>query len=124
MGIRDILNEKEDAIMGKGVSDEKIRDAELELGLTFDKEYAEYLKTVGLAMCNGHELTGIGKEERTNVVSVTRQMKQFKGDIPDDWYVIENENMDGACLWQNSEGEIFFNRRKEYDSLLEFLKDL
>lgn len=114
---------KEDAFLGKGVDEEYIRAAEKELNLTFADDYREYLSTVGLVMFDGHELTGIGKAERTNVVFVTKQMKMLKEGIPADWYVLENENMDGAVIWQNSAGEVFFNKKKEYRSLKDFIID-
>ncbi len=120
--IAELLKSKEDSILGKGISEEKIALAEKELGLSFADDYKEYLITVGLAMCNGHEFTGIGKEERTNVVSVTKQMRGLFPDIPDDWYVIENENMDFALIWQDSEGNVYFNKKKEFSSFVEFIE--
>ena len=124
MSIRELIAAKEDACFGNGVSEEQIRAAEESLSLSFATDYREYLATVGLAMFDGHELTGIGKAERTNVVSVTEQMKSLKEDVPADWYVIENENMDGAAIWQDSKGCIYFNRKQEYSSLSEFIADL
>ena len=124
MSIRELLSTKNDAILGTGVSKEKIIVAESELGHKFSDEYVEYLSTVGLAMCDGHEFTGIGKSERTDVVVVTKQMRLLKTNIPLDWYVIEEMNIDGAVIWQNSEGHIFFNKKLEYNSLSEFLVDL
>lgn len=123
MGIAKILEEKEDLIAGKGVTVEKIKEAEKELNILFAEEYKEYLLTYGLVMCEGHELTGLGKTDRTNVVYVTKQMKEIKEGIPDDWYVIENENMDGAIIWQDPEGNIYFNNKKIYSSLSEFVKN-
>lgn len=124
MSILNILENKDDVIKGKGVSDKLIKEAEKELDLTFSDDYKEYLSTVGLLMCNGHELTGIGKADRTNVVKVTLQMKALVPDIPKDWYVVENENMDGAAMWQDSKGYIFFNKKKEYSSFSEYLEDM
>ena len=124
MNIKEQLAAGEDTFLGNGVSEEQIIEAETELNLKFAKDYVEYLSTVGLAMIDGHELTGIGKAERTNVVSVTKQIKSIKQDVPADWYVIENENMDGAVIWQNAKGEVFFNNRKEYDSLAAFIEDI
>ena len=123
MGILEIFDTKEDVIAGKGVSAEKIAEAEKELNLLFDKEYREYLLTYGLIMCNGHELTGLGNIDRTNVVLVTRQMKELKCGIPDDWYVLENENMDGAIVWQDAKGNIYFNTKKVCSSFSEFVKE-
>ncbi|MGI6173084.1 MAG: SMI1/KNR4 family protein [Christensenellales bacterium] len=124
MSIRDLLSSKEDAYLGNGVDEHLIHEAETELGLVFANDYFEYLSTVGLAMCDGHELTGIGNADRTNVVSVTKQLKAFKEGIPADWYVIENGNMDGAVIWQDAKGHVFFNKRKEYDTLADFFADL
>lgn len=123
MNIVEILGTKEDLISGKGVSAEKIAEAEKELNLSFDKEYREYLLTYGLIMCNGHELTGLGNIDRTNVVLVTRQMKEIKHGIPDDWYVLENENMDGAIVWQDAKGNVYFNTKKVCSSFSEFVKE-
>ena len=124
MSIRELIATKEDACFGNGVSEKQIKAAEESLLLSFAADYREYLSTVGLAMFDGHELTGIGKAEHTDVVSVTKQMKALKEDIPADWYVIENENMDGAAIWQDSKGRIFFNKKQEYSSLSEFIADL
>lgn len=123
MGIVEIFDAKEDLIAGKGVPAEKIAEAEKELKLSFDKEYREYLLTYGLIMCNGHELTGLGKSERTHVVFVTKQMKELKTGIPDDWYVLENENMDGAIIWQDAKGNVYFNTKKVCSSFSEFIKE-
>lgn len=124
MKIRDLVEAKEDAIMGSGVSEEEIEAAEKALNLTFAPDYKEYLSTIGLLMCDGHEFTGLGNSTRTNVVAVTQQLKDLRGDIPDDWYVIENENMDGAAMWQDSAGIVYFNKRKEYESFTGYLQDL
>ena len=124
MSIRDLIESKENAILGNGIDEQLIHEAETELELLFAEDYREYLSTVGLAMFDGHEFTGIGKYERTNVVAVTKQMKKLWPDIPSDRYVIENENMDGAAIWQNSKGQIFFNSKPEYGSLTDFLSDI
>ena len=124
MKMKELLASKEGAILGFGATEQQIREAEASLGLHFAEDYREYLSTVGLAMCDGHEFTGICKAERTNVVAVTEQMRALQGDIPADRYVIENENMDGAAIWQDAEGNVYFNRKRVYGSLREFLSDL
>ncbi|MDD3363278.1 MAG: SMI1/KNR4 family protein [Hespellia sp.] len=124
MKIIDALNSKEDLIIGSGVSDLKIQEAEESLGLSFSKDYKEYLSVAGLAMCCGHELTGLGKSERLDVVQVTFQMKSLHKDIPNDWYVIENENMDGAAMWQDVKGRVYFNTKKEFDCLADYILDM
>ncbi len=86
---------------------EQIKCAEEELGLTFTKEYSEYLAEFGCASVYGHEFTGICKSARLNVVQVTNELKKINKDIPCDWYVIEEINVDGIAVWQNSKGVVF-----------------
>lgn len=124
MTIREAFESREESFLGDGVSIEEIKVAEEALGLRFATDYVEYLSTVGLAMSDGHEFTGLGNNDRTNVVYVTKHMKELRGDIPADWYVIENENMDGAAMWQDSRGNVYFNTKKEYSSFVEYICDL
>lgn len=124
MKLLDVLADKDDVIKGNGVSEEEVRKAEEELKVTFAPDYREYLLSAGLLMCNGHELTGIGNSERTNVVAVTKQMQALWEGIPENWYVIENENMDGAAMWQDPQGNVYFNKKKEFSSFTEFLSSL
>lgn len=124
MSITESLRSKKDVILGRGASEKEIKTAERELGLTFAVEYREYLQNIGLAMCEGHEFTGIGKADRTNVVIVTKQMKDLFKDIPKDWYVLENTNMDMMVIWQDTKGNVYYNRKKEYSSFAEFVAEL
>ena len=124
MTILNLFKSKNEAFLGKGVSEKEIKEAEKELELSFSDDYREYLLCVGLAMCDGHELTGIGNASRNNVVDVTKQMKSFHEGIPDDWYVLENENIDYSVVWQDSKGNIYFNKKKKYSSLREFISDI
>ena len=86
---------------------EQIANAEESLGLSFAKEYKEYLLEFGCASIYGHEFTGICKTTRLDVVSVTTEQKNCFDDIPNDWYVIEETNIDGIVIWQNVKGDIF-----------------
>ena len=86
---------------------EQIANAEESLGLSFAKEYKEYLLEFGCASIYGHEFTGICKTTRLDVVSVTTEQKNCFDDIPNDWYVIEETNIDGIVIWQNAKGDIF-----------------
>ena len=90
-----------------GVSTEHIADAEKTLSLRFADDYREYLLAFGIASAGGHELTGICNSKRLNVVNVTLSEKSITPGIPQDWYVLEEANMDGIVIWQNSVGEIF-----------------
>lgn len=114
---------------GIGVDQKTISEAERELGLTFADEYKEYLKEMAIVAYSGHELTGLTKSERTNVVQVTRKKKRISPSVPMDWYVIEDANIDGIVIWQDGQGKIY---KTMYDSeavciassLADFINDL
>ena len=89
------------------VSADQIADAEKALALRFADDYREYLLAFGIASSDGHELTGICNSKRLSVVDVTLSEKSITPGIPQDWYVLEEANMDGIVIWQNSIGAIF-----------------
>lgn len=50
-----------DYVGSNGRTEEEIAKAEKKIGITFAKDYREYLKEIGLACFDGHELTLSGK---------------------------------------------------------------
>lgn len=90
-----------------GVSMEQIADAENALALRFADDYREYLLAFGIASSDGHEFTGICNSKRLNVVDVTLAERNIAPDVPQNWYVLEETNIDGVVIWQNSIGEVF-----------------
>ena len=107
--IIDALKSKTDLLTGEGVSDTIITNAEKVLNLSFSKEYKEYLKTYGIAVFDGHELTGITKSPRVNVVDVTKAQREKNPKIPADLYVIEETDVEEIVIWQSGDGEIFYS---------------
>ena len=87
-------------------SNEEITAVENVLGLRFAQDYREYVATFGAASFAGHELTGICKSDRLNVVTVTMEERNNMV-VPADWYVLEQANIDGIVIWQNFNGEVF-----------------
>ena len=125
--IIEVLRSSDDLFAGKGASKEQIDEASKALGLAFAEDYLMYLQEFGLAFVNGHELTGIGILPRNNVVSVTvekRKLPHVK-DIPDDWYVIEDTNIDSIVIWQSSKGKIYMETpgiiKQIYSSMAEYI---
>lgn len=105
---------------------EDIINAEEKLKLCFSEEYKKYLTAYGFVTYEGHELTGICKSKRLNVVDVTLDERNITPYIPNDWYVIEQLNIDGIAIWQSSTGEIFqtapnTNPKKICNSLAEYI---
>ena len=88
-------------------TNKQITGAEIELGLKFAKEYKEYLVEFGCASVFGHEFTGICNSTRLNVVNVTTEQKSRNTNVPFDWYVIEETNIDDIIIWQDSKGNVY-----------------
>lgn len=89
------------------VSEEQIKDAEKRLNLEFSLEYRSYVSEFGVVSANGYELTGICSSPRLNVVDVTICERENNPDVPKDWYVLEQANIDGIVIWQNQKGEVY-----------------
>ncbi len=102
-----VLESMPDYIGSNGRSDEEIELAEKNLECTFAKDYHEYLSEVGLACFDGHELTGLTKTERLNVVTVTTEQRKLFGDRVSTWYVVEEANFDGIVIWQSTDGDVY-----------------
>ncbi|MBQ0035375.1 MAG: SMI1/KNR4 family protein [Firmicutes bacterium] len=118
------LEQYEDLIHGNGADENSVSDAEEELGLKFCPEYKQYLNKYGLAIVNGHELSGLSSNKRTNVVELTKKCKD-NSEFSKNKYVIEETNVDGIVIWQNSKGCIYslINGKgtKIADSLSEYI---
>ena len=107
-------------------SNEEITAVENVLGLRFAQDYREYVATFGAASFTGHELTGICKSDRLNVVTVTMEERNNMV-VPADWYVLEQANIDGIVVWQNSAGAVYqtvpnMNPKKLCESLAEYIE--
>ena len=125
--ILDVLRNAPDFIGGKGCGNVAISDAEQALGIRFAPDYRAYLQKIGLACFDGHELTGICKAFRLNVVDVTLDERKQCPDAAG-WYVVEQANVDGIVMWQAPSGEIYqtmpgVSARKICNSLTEYVTE-
>ena len=105
--IKDAFESRKSFLAGKGASPEQISQAEKQLGLSFAQDYREYLSTYGIAAFDGHELTGIAKSDRLNVVSITKEARARYASVPADFYVIEQVDVEELIIWQSGSGEIY-----------------
>lgn len=124
--IIDAFKSKNNLLSGEGVSETLITNAEKALNLSFSKEYKDYLKTYGIVAYDGHELTGLTKSPRVNVVDVTNVQRKNNPKIPIDLYVIEETDVEEIVIWQSADGEIFYsgpnhNLTKLCNSLAEYV---
>lgn len=126
MNIVKLIQNKPDLITYSPASLDLIRQAEKDLNVLFAKDYVEYVSSFGIAVFDGHELTGICDKKRLDVVRNTKEERELNPFVPDDWYVVENAGIDGIIIWQDKMGRIYQtmpNGQKEYiaDSLVEYL---
>lgn len=123
--IIDVLRSMPDFIGSNGRSKEEIELAETMLEVAFARDYRNYLEEIGLACFDGHELTGLTKTDRLNVVTVTMEQRERFGKIASTWYVVEEANIYGIVIWQDTEGFVYeaasnAKVKKVADSLSEY----
>lgn len=107
------------------ISEENIKEAELILNIRFASDYRMIIKEYGAVTFSGHELTGICNSKRLNVVDVTKEERKYNK-VPEDWYVIEQANIDDIVIWQDTNGAVYQtmpNKKpiKLCNSLLEYI---
>lgn len=125
----DFIKNDNTSFYGKGVDYKKVLYAENILKTSFSKEYKDYLLNLGVAACNGHELTGIaGDNDYIDVVKVTlEERNKCNDDLSKDFYVIEKTYIDDIIIWQSTNGMIYQSQpqsaiHKIADSIIEFLQ--
>lgn len=124
--IIEVLKNMPDYIGSNGRTEEEIAKAENVLGVSFAEDYRTYLKEIGLACYDGHELTGLTKSDRLDIVSVTKEQRKRVGEAASSWYVVEETGIDGIVIWQAQTGEIYQTAPgalpcKLYNSLTKFI---
>ena len=125
--ISDVIKKKTGFLCMGGVDERTIEYAEIELGLEFSTDYKDLLRNTGPCSFEGHELTGLGGSRRLDVVEVTRKAK-MNNIVPDNFYVIEETNIDGEIIWQTANGGIYETTtgsepERLADSIEQFLSD-
>lgn len=121
-----LMQKQPDFYAMKGASEEEIRMAEQTLGLCFAADYHKYIAAYGVASFAGHELTGICKSKRLSVIDVTIDERN-NIPVPTDWYVLEQANIDGIVIWQDSNGTVYqtapnTKAKKMCESLAEYIE--
>ena len=124
-----VINSKDGVIHGKETNEIEIKQAEMELGLSFANDYRSYVKQFGCMVIGSREFTGISQQENFNVVSITKAQRRYYKDISENWYVIELLNIDGIVIWQSSDGKVYqtysdLNPEKTANSLSEYIQSI
>ena len=89
-----------------GVTEDKIRDAESLLNLSFAEDFKAYLSEFGQISANGIELTGLSDRRFTSVVNLTQNERKLLS-IPANHYVIEDIGVDGLIYTQDNSGAVY-----------------
>ena len=124
--IIDVIQQQPYFFASGQVTESDIAKAEQTLGVRFANDYRNYVAAFGIASYSGHELTGICKCKRLEVVAVTLEERQ-NTPVPTDWYVLEQAHIDGIVIWQATNGAIFQTtpngmQKKICDSLIEYIQ--
>lgn len=108
-----------------GCTTRQIKEAQNDLNLEFSDEYIDYLKEYGAISFYATEWTGLNVGEYINVVDVTKQERSLNKNFPRNYFVIENQGIEGILIISNEKGQVFSLQydKKEYicDSLSEYL---
>ena len=104
--IVELIQKQPDLYVMKGASAADIEKAERDLGLRFAKDYRKYVAQFGAASFSNRELTGVCRSARLSVVAVTIY-ERSKVNVPEDWYVIEQTNIDSIVVWQAADGDVY-----------------
>ena len=104
--IVELIQKQPDLYVMKGASAADIEKAERDLGLRFAKDYRKYVAQFGAASFSNRELTGVCRSARLSVVAVTIY-ERSKVSVPEDWYVIEQTNIDSIVVWQAADGDVY-----------------
>ncbi len=107
MDITTVLEQQEAFESGKSATMEEILKAEETLTVTFAEEYRVYLQKYGWDSCKNHIFTGVSPFVGIDVATVTKKTRKRQPHVPHEYYVIEETQMDGIVIWQNSDGTIY-----------------
>ena len=121
------INKIEKLYHTEGCSFKQIKEAQLELGITFPDEYIDIIKKYGAISFYGTEWTGLNVGGYLNVVSATKQEREMNSAFPLDCFVLENQGIDGLIVICNEKGEIFriqYSKiEKIYSSISDYLDE-
>lgn len=109
LNLSEILKTKKRVLTGSGATKQAILDAETALGLQFASDYREYLEQYGIVAYDGHELTGLTRPGRMNVIDATKDEKVRSKVIPRGFYVIERTGIEEIIVWQDESGAIYYS---------------
>ena len=106
MKIIELIKEQPNFYSLGSISEEEIILAEERLGINFADDYKSILLQFGAITFSGHELTGIFKSKRLNVVDVTLSERDINPNTKD-LYVVEIANVDSIIIWQGTDGAVY-----------------
>lgn len=94
-----------------GCSKQQVYEAQRELGITFPKEYVDYVMTFGTITFHGVEWTGLNIDGHCNTVYATKQEKSVNPNFPEKHFVLENVGIESVVTIVNESGQVFTLQR-------------
>ena len=117
------INKIEKLYHTEGCSFKQIKEAQLELGITFPDEYIDIIKKYGAISFYGTEWTGLNVGGYLNVVSATKQEREMNSAFPLDCFVLENQGIDGLIVICNEKGEVFSIQYSKIEKIQSSISD-
>ena len=115
-----------DMYQKKGCSEDEIKKAEQELGLTFPPEYIAYVHEYGCIDFFATEWTGLNIEGNCNTVTATKFERELNPNFPDNMFVLENVGIDAKIIAVDEKGMVYLvdhdTCTKICDTLSEYLE--
>ena len=129
MKIIDVIENLKELRHLQPASEAEIEAAEQELGVTFAKDYREYVAAYGVISAFGVELTGVTHFPRLSVCNVTQMERESNNLIPSSMYVVDSTGLEGLVILQDQEGVIYSaapnqEPKRIFDSLADYLESL
>ena len=104
--IIDIINHLPGMVHLTPATSEQVAEAERVLGVLFSEEFKTYLTYFGAVSAEGIELTGSSSSKRLSVVATTLRVRE-DAQLPSEFYVIENLDIEESVAVQRADGRVF-----------------
>lgn len=121
------INKIDKLYHAQGCSFKQLKEAQNELGVNFPDEYMDIVKEFGAISFYGTEWTGLNVNGYLNVVEATKNERNMNSSFPKDFFVLENQGIDGLIVVCNEKGQVFSlcydKLTKIHDSIVSYLEE-
>lgn len=87
-------------------AEEAVRDAEVNLGVTFPPSYRVFLKEFGAGGVESEEVVGLGGPDHLDIVKLTKRLRERDNHLPDCLLPLRNDGFGNYdCIHLDLEGD-------------------